>query len=170
MRCISLWQPWASAIALGLKGIETRGFETKVRGRLAIHAAKRWSQPQQQFAGARRRAGELLPYPMPLGKIVATAVLYDVVPTAMLLAAGVTDLERMYGDYSPGRFGWLLRDVVALEQPIPWIGKQGFFNVPDEVFPAAARAVPVSPQSGLWPFPVSAHAPADSFSKEPTHG
>jgi len=41
MKALSLWQPWASAIALGSKRIETRGWATSYRGPLAIHAAKR---------------------------------------------------------------------------------------------------------------------------------
>lgn len=41
MRIISLWQPWASAISLGLKQFETRSWSTNYSGLLAIHAAKR---------------------------------------------------------------------------------------------------------------------------------
>ena len=40
-RTLSLWQPWASMIAVGLKRHETRSWETSYRGLLAIHAAKR---------------------------------------------------------------------------------------------------------------------------------
>jgi len=40
MRVISLHQPWATLMALGFKTIETRGYGTKCRGQLAIHAAK----------------------------------------------------------------------------------------------------------------------------------
>lgn len=38
MRILSLWQPWASLIALGFKTIETRSWATKYRGLVAIHA------------------------------------------------------------------------------------------------------------------------------------
>lgn len=41
LRIITLWQPWASLIALGLKRYETRSWATSYRGKLAIHAAKR---------------------------------------------------------------------------------------------------------------------------------
>ena len=41
MKAISLWQPWASAMAIGAKQIETRGWSTNYRGPVAIHAAKR---------------------------------------------------------------------------------------------------------------------------------
>ena len=40
IKAISLWQPWASLIALGGKKIETRSWPTKYRGPLAIHASK----------------------------------------------------------------------------------------------------------------------------------
>ena len=38
MKAISLWQPWASAIALGLKKIETRSRPSRCFGNLAICA------------------------------------------------------------------------------------------------------------------------------------
>ena len=36
MKALSLYQPWATAIALGSKRIETRGWPTSYRGPLAI--------------------------------------------------------------------------------------------------------------------------------------
>ena len=41
IRIITLRQPWASLIALGLKKYETRSWPTTYRGKLVIHAAKR---------------------------------------------------------------------------------------------------------------------------------
>jgi hypothetical protein len=40
IKAISLWQPWASLMALGLKRHETRHWPTAYRGPIAIHAAK----------------------------------------------------------------------------------------------------------------------------------
>lgn len=40
MKTISLWQPWASLVAIKAKRIETRSWYTSYRGPLAIHAAK----------------------------------------------------------------------------------------------------------------------------------
>jgi hypothetical protein len=57
----------------------------------------------------------------------------------------------------------MLREVVPLGDPIPWKGGQGWFDMPDELFPAAARAEstieapPVAQLQAAWPFPVSAH-------------
>lgn len=41
MKIITLWQPWASLVALGLKQYETRSWSTQYQGGLLIHAAKR---------------------------------------------------------------------------------------------------------------------------------
>ena len=41
MKAITIWQPWASLIAIGAKQYETRSWETKYRGPIAIHAAKK---------------------------------------------------------------------------------------------------------------------------------
>jgi hypothetical protein len=35
-----------------------------------------------------------------------------------------------FGDYAPGRWAWLLRDVKPLIPPPPAIGHQGFFDLP----------------------------------------
>ena len=36
--------------------------------------------------------------------------------------------ERPFGDFTPGRFAWLLEDIVALPEPIPAKGHQGLWN------------------------------------------
>lgn len=35
-----------------------------------------------------------------------------------------------FGDYAPGRWAWLLRDVRPLIPPPPTLGRQGFFDLP----------------------------------------
>ena len=131
MKAISLWQPWASAIALGHKRVETRHWTTKYRGPLLIHAAKRWGRDQREFASVEMALGRL-PARIPLGALVATARLVDVRPSEEVKLT-VSAIERLYGNYEPDRFGWLLEDIVALPEPIPFKGTQGFFEVPDEV-------------------------------------
>ena len=53
---------------------------------------------------------------------MATAVLEAVYPIERLT-------PDLFGDFSPGRFGWVLTDIVKIEEPIPWKGRQGFFEV-----------------------------------------
>lgn len=43
MKCLSLWQPWATLLVTGSKQVETRGWPIRHRGPLLIHAAKRWT-------------------------------------------------------------------------------------------------------------------------------
>lgn len=132
MKAISLWQPWASAIAQGIKTIETRGWPTKYRGPLAIHAARKWTADQKDFATHEFMCGRLRGGRMPLGAIVAVCELVDCKPSGELETT-VSAVERLWGNFDPGRFGWILANVRPLPAPVPYIGRQGFFNVPDEL-------------------------------------
>lgn len=127
LMAISLWQPWASAIPLGLKSVETRHWSTKHRGEIAIHAARCWQPEQRDFASTERALGRL-PERLPFGAIVAVARLVDVRPTDELkLTVGA--VERLYGNYAPGRFGWILDDVRALREPVPCTGRQSLWRL-----------------------------------------
>ncbi len=141
MKAISIWQPWSSAIALGLKTIETRGWATPYRGPLAIHAAKRWGREQKEFLARERANGRLLG-DIPLGAIVAVARLAEIQRTVGLVGVA-TPIERLYGDYSPGRYGWILADVRALKTPIQFRGAQGLFDVPDRLIEMGGGVTPM---------------------------
>lgn len=149
MKCISLWQPWATLIAIGAKKIETRSWkppmERGVPFRLAIHAAKKWNGELEDLCYSRPFCGALRAnecdsdarmidrVKAARGHIVATCYLAGWDHTESM-AFPITDKERAFGDYSPMRFAWYLEEVKALETPIPFIGKQGIFDVPDSLF------------------------------------
>lgn len=150
MKAISLWQPWATLMAIGTKKIETRPWGTSYRGPLAIHAAKKWdaellgicTEPyfeevlMQEFRCTTRRHLEVeLPTRLPFGAFVAVVDLHDCV--------GIEDCtipddphEYAFGDYTrdAGRFALKTRDRVRLPRPIPYRGAQRLFNVPDAMF------------------------------------
>lgn len=134
MRAISLWQPWATAVAIGVKKIETRHWCPTYRGPLAIHAAKRWDKSQRDFAGVELALGRL-PKRIPFGAVIAICDLVDVRRVEDIEARGLDPIEKLYGNYSTGRFGWILADVVELTEPIPFKGHQSFFDVPDNLLP-----------------------------------
>ena len=134
MKAISLWQPWASAIALGCKRIETRHWSTHYRGPIAIHAAKRWTGDERHFAELVASEYDVRLRTPPLGAIVATAKLTACRRSEDLIADGLTDMEEAFGNYGPQRFGWVFLDIVALPTPIPFSGHQGLFDVPDHIF------------------------------------
>jgi hypothetical protein len=144
MRALSLWQPWASAMAIGLKSIETRHWRTNVRGLVAIHAAKRWTADERDFAADMAdEFDERLRIP-PLGAVVATGFIENCLPTEQLRGI-ISETERAFGNYGNGRFGFVMRDIRPLAQPFPWKGAQGFFEIDADIFgdaPAAA-AIPV---------------------------
>lgn len=137
MKAISLWQPWASAIALGNKCVETRSWSTSHRGPLLIHAAKRWTRPQREFAEVERSLGRMAEA-IPFGAIVACATLSDV-RRSEELALEVSAIEKLYGDYRDGRYGWVLTEILPFPEPIPFRGAQGLFDVPYGVVQEAIK-------------------------------
>lgn len=144
MKAISLWQFWASAVALGLKQNETRGWSTNHRGPIAIHAAKKDTRElrglwdhfmcrgdfRDKFQAARLYSFTMLPK----GAIVAVAELDEVVPTEVALHCKIIGaLEMELGDYGINRFVWRLKNIRPLKQPYFIAGHQGFFDVADTI-------------------------------------
>lgn len=125
MKALTLTQPWASAIAVGHKLIETRSWSTAYRGPLAIHASAKMTNADRVFAHREWAAGRI-EFPLPFGVIVATCTLVDIRRTEDL--TDLSDLELSYGDFSPKRFGWILQDVKALDPPAPARGAQGLWE------------------------------------------
>ena len=68
MKAISLWQPWATLIAVGAKRLETRSWESRYQGELAIHAAKRWTADEQDLIQASPFREALQGHRMPLDR------------------------------------------------------------------------------------------------------
>ena len=129
MKAISLWQPWAYAMVSGIKKNETRSWSTSYRGQLLIHAAQKFPAAAREFAMTERALGRL-PSRLPFGAIIGFVNLVDVKRTEDVVQ-GVSALERLYGDYSYGRYAWITDSFKAFDEPIPYKGSQGFSNVPD---------------------------------------
>lgn len=151
MRCISLWQPHATLFAIGARQIETRGewfLGIKYRGPLLIHAAQKWDRARRADYEA---AGKLLQkyhfqqshaltaeqakvYAMKgsetLGRIIAIGELCDIKPIPDVPTEG---FDRFFGSFGPGRCGLFLRNLRPVLPLIPFTGRQGFFDVPDEL-------------------------------------
>ncbi len=128
MRALSLTQPWASAIMLGNKRVETRSWGTAFRGQIAIHAAKGFPKWARAFA-ITEHALNRLPTRLPMGAIIGVATIQQVVRTEEIVGT-ISAIERLYGDYSCGRFGWVLSDVMALPEPIACRGALSLWQVP----------------------------------------
>lgn len=132
MRAITLWQPWATMIALGVKRIETRSWPIPP-GPLAIHAAKQSPRQARELAlydpfyWPLRGAGYNIAR-LPSGVVVA---LVDVVICQLITASNAPDEpERSLGNYTPGRFAWHLANVRRVSPPLPARGRQGLWHWP----------------------------------------
>jgi hypothetical protein len=124
MTALSLWQPWASYIAAGMKRFETRHWATNYRGPLAIHAAKRPLTEDERWL----LEDFPLAYghgPLPFGAIVATCELVDCL---RITGHPGDDREHALGEWSPGRYAWALVNVQRLPVPIPCRGAQGLWT------------------------------------------
>lgn len=140
MKGLTLTQPWASAVAIGIKHIETRSWRTDYRGPLLIHAAKGFPAYAIEFARTELALGRGV-NPIPRGAVVAVAGLVDVrVAEEVALDLGVDGgLERLYGDYSPGRWAWILEHVRVLDEPVPCRGALSLWTPPPDVLQAVKR-------------------------------
>lgn len=157
MRAFSTWQPHASLLAGGIKPYETRSWPAHrnlIGKRIAIHAAKAkgdleelaryyaaWSENEKYrderyhtYLKAVVDLGFKMLRDLPLGAVIGTAILDASIPTEQLENPGP------FGDFSPGRYAWRMREPILLSEPIPFIGKQGFFEVPDDLIASAATA------------------------------
>lgn len=131
MRAISLWQPWATLIQLGVKRYETRSWATDYRGELVIHAAKHCDSECSQyfymnFRDIFEKVGIKRHSELPFGAAICFCVLEDCIPTEQALKVIGSD-ERSYGNYSSGRYAWKLTNVQPFDAPVPYKGAQGFF-------------------------------------------
>lgn len=165
MKALTLTQPWATAVALESKRIETRSWPTRYRGPIAIHAAKgysvydllhknscwNWIAALWQ-TGIRFGGGPALDDVLPFGAVVAVAYLADCRPTDSFTQAELDTVrtpsdvsqfahlyrwtERQMGDFSLGRYGYVLRDVVPLDTPVPVKGFQRIWNLPADTIAA----------------------------------
>jgi hypothetical protein len=143
IKALTLWEPWASLVAIGAKRFETRDWGTKYRGWLAIHAAKRWRQEQRDvvlrapYAEVLQEAGFHVAdrIPFDLGCVVAVvkltgiyeadAVAQQLQPSMPTSQAG--EHELAFGDFRAGRRAWHLQDTVRLERPVAARGTQGLW-------------------------------------------
>ena len=131
MRALTLTQPYATLIAIGAKRVETRSWGTTQSGPLAIHAAtykKNSDIHEAVFRPAIYRALSTsanggLPA-IPSGSIVAVCHLV----ACLKIIDPPPEPEHSFGDYTPGRYAWILSNVHPLREPIPIKGHLGLWN------------------------------------------
>lgn len=123
MKALSLLQPWATLVVTGVKKIETRSWSTAYRGELLIHASKgkrgRLLTREPPFTNYISSFEQL-----PFGAIIGTVILEKIMPVELFHLSDavfnrLTLEEKAFGDYSHGRYGWVLSEPVVFTKPIP---------------------------------------------------
>ena len=132
MKALSIQQPWAWLICAGYKDIENRGWQTKFRGRVYVHAGKYWDAVD---------GSELYPkYKIPLMErgLSKTDFLAwwkrenprtDGVKGEIVGEVDIVDCVReSKSAWFAGPYGFVLRNPTCYKEPIPCRGKLGFFD------------------------------------------
>jgi hypothetical protein len=75
---------------------------------------------------------------LPTGALIGMVNVVDCLPTQTVFGdAAASDDDRDCGDFTPGRFAWKRGEFRPFDQPIPYRGRQGIFNVPDDLIPVS---------------------------------
>ena len=127
MKVLTLFQPYATLVVLGVKTIETRSWTTKHRGEIYIHAAAaqdsigraRWESPKMlkyldQMGCDISKIGSLYHH-LQFGQIIGKVDIVGVTPASEYkeYALDAEVKREMYmGDLSEGRFAWMLEHAV----------------------------------------------------------
>lgn len=148
MKALTDWEPWATLIIIGQKGVETRSRPIRYRGPIAIHAAARISAPARIWTAATSEIAEALPCPieeLPTGAVLGTVDVigcgrvYEDHPAgkwALIVIPNRNEIENItisgdeyaFGDYRPGRYAWVLSNPRPFRVPIAAKGRQGLWN------------------------------------------
>ncbi len=158
IRLLSLHQPWASLIALGLKQYETRPWQTPYRGRIAIQASKKtccltdlrswgflpklYTEPSPVQQQLEQVLEPFIKNGFPYGALVAVVEQTDCLVMAEyldpmpedkphLVCEDQSPLERAVGDWRSGRYAHKYENIRPIAQPIPCKGHQGLRRIQD---------------------------------------
>ena len=133
MKAVTLIQPVATLVVLGACRLEVRAWRTAHRGRVAVYASRAFPQEARELcsrepvrSALRAGLGHDDWRRLPLGALLGTVELLDCRP--------VED-ERL-----PGGWAWVLDNPEPLPEPVPYRGRLGIFEVPDELFRPQAEA------------------------------
>ena len=115
MNVLSLIEPWATLIKEGKKVIETRSWQTSYRGELYIHASNKKIKKKDEHT---IELLELIPnVSMGYGHILCKCKLVDCIymDEEFLKHIQQDKQEFLCGEYSLGRYAWILEDVEPLQ-------------------------------------------------------
>ncbi len=128
MKVLSLIEPWATLINEGKKVIETRSWKTSYRGELYIHASCKKIKMSDKHT---IEILNLIPgVPMGYGHILCKCKLVDCIymDQEFLDKIQENEQELLCGEYTLGRYAWILEDVQPHVSRIPAKGHLSIWN------------------------------------------
>ena len=121
MKALTVQQPWAWAIIRGRKRVENRTWSTPVRGRIAIHSARKQDDDWWRLAAMLEDSATWEAcHESPDGAILGTVELVDCV-----------EESEEYSFFGP--YGFVLANPRPLREPIQVRGRQKFWTVPPNI-------------------------------------
>ncbi len=126
MKALTIDRPWSAAIIHGIKTIENRSYPINYRGPLAIHVSKRLIPLHFPPKKLRKHLLPLAPIgDLPRGVIIGIVDLVD---------CQLYRPEYHIDIFATGPWCWILKNPRKFIEPIPCQGKQGLWNVPEEIW------------------------------------
>lgn len=149
MKALSIHQPYAHLIATGAKRIENRTWPTAHRDWLAIHASK--TRHRVELWPANDGAPSIDVADLAFGAVVAVArVSACLILSHLAAAVALYELKHdrahpyewvRHDPHASGPWCWVLEDVLALPEPLPYRGRQGLFDLDAETSQRIAAAM-----------------------------
>jgi hypothetical protein len=118
--CLSVRQPWAELILLERKKVELRSWSTRYRGWVWLHTGRTVDEVARNEWG--------IPSPFS-GGFVGAFRLRDVVALDDALWEAWRSAHLNAGPYHPDVFGWVITQVVRLQQPVVAPGNRGLYRL-----------------------------------------
>lgn len=135
-RCLTIKPPWDYAILRLGKDVENRTWPTNYRGTLVLHAGVHFDrlalQTLEPFRSLIEREGfRKVSSSLTRGAIVG---LVDVIDC-------VRGHQSRWAEQHPGLFHWVLSNPRSLRTPIPHVGQQAIYPLPDAVLRAIEESL-----------------------------
>jgi len=141
MKALTVLQPWAQLLILGVKRYDVRSWKTKHRGPLLIHAGRVFPDSTRALCGLQpyrdilAEGGIKRPSDLPRGALIGTIYLEDCLPTDQVFYPFLDNRELALGDFRSGYWAWKMTDPKPFPVSIPSQGQLGIFDVADDFFP-----------------------------------
>lgn len=131
---LTIKQPWATLVAEGKKDVENRGWATRWRGLLLIHAGLAFDLEGYESLKSARKI-QRTPEKFPTGFIVGAAVLRDCIPWRLANfdpnAYGLDEGPSEW--HQQNQIGWYLDAPRLFSNPFPYGGHQGVWFTPEDL-------------------------------------